>query len=126
MAVSVRAHRLFYSNNENSRSRRGNGPAIVNVLVLNVQRKENLTVGEAALVRVLLPGFRTDMFLSAHAKLHTHGKRPRTRVASATRPTARIMAPARGGTWCLRMVSTISWKARTMIFCRRWLTSSVS
>lgn len=27
-----------------------------------------------------------------------YGKSPRTSVASATRPTARIMAPARGGT----------------------------
>jgi hypothetical protein len=37
-----------------------------------------------------------------------YGNKPRTSVASATRPTARIMAPARGGTWCLRIVSTIS------------------
>ena len=55
-----------------------------------------------------------------------YGKRPRTSVASATRPTARTMAPARGGTWCLRMVSTISWKALTMVFCRRVCTSSAS
>jgi hypothetical protein len=27
-----------------------------------------------------------------------YGNKPRTKVASATRPTARIMAPARGGT----------------------------
>lgn len=37
-----------------------------------------------------------------------YGNNPRTRVASATRFTARIMAPARGDTWCLRMVSSIS------------------
>src|ERR1700682_6720921 len=29
---------------------------------------------------------------------YSYGNNPRTRVASATRPTARIMAPARGGT----------------------------
>src|SRR6266446_5821087 len=41
----------FYSNNENSRSRERNGPAIANVRVLNVQRKENFTVGDADLGR---------------------------------------------------------------------------
>jgi hypothetical protein len=29
---------------------------------------------------------------------HRYGNKPRTKVASATRPTASIMAPARGGT----------------------------
>ena len=53
------------------------------------------------------------------SKAVAYGNRPRTRVASATRPTARIMAPARGGTWCLRMVSTISWNARIIILCSR-------
>jgi hypothetical protein len=31
-------------------------------------------------------------------KIQHYGNKPRTSVASATRPTARIMAPARGGT----------------------------
>jgi hypothetical protein len=39
------------SNDENSRSRERNGPAIANVRVLHVQRKENFTVGDADLGR---------------------------------------------------------------------------
>src|SRR5260370_41613950 len=85
--------------NENSRSRRENGPATANVRGWNLERKKNLKI-------------------LANGRV-AYGNKPRTRVASETRPTARIMAPARGGTWCLRMVSTISWKARVIIFCRR-------
>lgn len=44
------------------------------------------------------PALRGTGRLAAVRLLSLQGKSPRTSVASATRPTARIIAPARGGT----------------------------
>src|SRR5580704_16075666 len=52
-----------------------------------------------------------------------HGNNPLTSVASDTLPTASAIAPARGGTWCFLIISIMSWKARTIIFCNRTFTS---
>jgi len=80
---------------ENCRSRSTSGwnvPAIANVRVEFSERKENLKRLNKIAAAMDLRDFYTSLF-----RTH-HGNKPRTSVASATRPTARIIAPARGGT----------------------------